>query len=309
MKISGAEPCSARIAGISSSEGGTIQKTRIMKINPILLLVGLFALPMINHADAGKPLKVDELRAEYTAARQAYEAIKKPKLGEKDFQQELGVWAKTNSRHRKAARALTRSLVPMVSELPPAEFQPVEAELRQIHSDIVVASTQSGHDSLQFFAELILPEVRDKQPAADRVALFVELTQPDNWIREIDRLIKKDVISEPTGWGIQDVHALALARAGKFDSARKESDLLLKKVNATLPGKFETNHFGRVRTKESLYREFLMHRALIEALSGENKAAEKRLAQAKAIKEADTDIQKIQTPLEKAILKRTGSAL
>lgn len=284
-----------------------------MKINRILLLVGLLALPMTNHAaaapDDGKPLKVDALRAEYMAAQQAYDAIEKPVLGAKDFHQELGVWSKANTRHRNAAQALTRSLVPMVSELPPAEFQPVEAELRQIHRDIVGslggARSQSMHNSLAFFAEVILPQVRDKEPAADRAALFVELTQPDSWIRETDRLIKKDLISEPIGWVIQDVHALALARADKFDSAREESDLLLKKVRATLPGRFGTNHCGRVRTKESLYREFLMHRALIEALSGDNKAAEKRLAEAKAIKETDADIQAIQALVEKSILNLT----
>ena len=282
-----------------------------MNIPHILVLVLLAALPALAEPEDARLLESDKLWKEYSESREALAAIPRPQLGEPDFRKKLSVWSDAETRNREAARKLFPVLAGMAADVQEeADYELMEVELRQIQQDLTGSPTQASLNNSKYFAEVILPLVRDKKLAPTRASLFADLTKPGEWIRESDKIAERGQIAEPVGWGVQDTHALALARAGKFDAARKDSDLLLKKITITLEKgrlpKLTMTHNGRSRTKPSLHREFLLHRALIEALAGDAKAAEERLAMAKKIEEPDADILKTHLALEKNIAKITS---
>ncbi|MCH7229034.1 hypothetical protein [Haloferula sp. A504] len=208
--------------------------------------------PVLAQADEIGAGKLDELWNEYAEAHQALSRIEKPELGAAGFAERLTLWSDAYSRNREAAKALVHPLVKRVASIPDGEFRAARTDLKQIHGDLTKGQPQASHDNLQYIAGAVLPEVRDKEPAADRASLFAELTTPDALIREADARTKRGEISEPVGFAIQDTHALALARAGKMDAARRENDLLLKKLEILIEKsrlKIGTNHRGVVRTK------------------------------------------------------------
>ncbi len=268
-----------------------------MKIIRSLLLAALSAVSTVD-AIAADPandpfLHIDQQWKRYELARQELAKVKKPVLGEEDFAKKLGVWAEANRKKNEAARALVQPLVALTSTVPDDQFQMVRDELRIIHKDLTDAPTQASNDARGFFAAQVLPHLCEGELKPDRADLFVELTAPNEWIKAADRRIQRGELSEPVGFAVQDAHALALAQAGDFKGARQQSDLLLKKMESLLGGrlpKLGINHRDTVRTKPSLHREFLLHRALIESLAGEAETAKERLAAAKTIKEEDKNV-------------------
>lgn len=247
----------------------------------------------------------DKLLVEYTEARKALAEIPRPQRNDANFRKKLGLWSDANQRCTDAAQKLFPVLAEVATSARAEDYEIIKFELKQIHGDLFVDRTQAGHDALSFFAKSIVPLLRDKKLAPERATLFADLTKPDQWVREYDKMMERGQLCEPVGWDIQDAYALALGRAGKFKEARRESDLLLKKVNliitkGRLPG-VGTYHHGVVRQKKSLQREFMCHRALIEALAGDAAKARAKLKEAHAIEEPDAEIKKSQMVLEKTI--------
>ena len=283
-----------------------------MKNQRALLTAGLFALSSLVPA-AAAPVeapadKLDQMRKDYAEAHDFLKATPRPVLGDPDFNAKLEIWSEMYTRHRELGRAMLVPLVTLAAEGPDDRFPAVRDELQGLHRELVDGPTQSSHDNLAHVSGVILPYLRDGELQADRAALFVSLTTPDDWVRGYDARTKRGVPSEPTGLLIQDVHSLALARAGEFDAARKESDLLLKKAEILLGGRLpdlRMNHGGLKRTKQSLQREFLLHRALIESLAGEEKTAREFLALAGKIAEVDQEVLNGQAPLLRQLGKLT----
>ena len=85
-------------------------------------------------------------------------------------------------------------------------------------------------------------------------------------------------------------------------------EVMLKKAEILLGGRLpdlRMNHGGLKRTKQSLQREFLLHRALIESLAGEEKTAREFLALAGKIAEVDQEVLNGQAPLLRQLGKLT----
>ena len=78
--------------------------------------------------------------------------------------------------------------------------------------------------------------------------------------------------TEPLGWDVQAVYALALARAGRFAEATRENDLLLTKVATNLKKGRLPNlplfFMGAQRSQKSLQQQLTLHKAFILRLEG-----------------------------------------
>ncbi len=286
-----------------------------MSQNRILLVAGILALlasrPVVAESRGDNQLKTDELRKEYAAACGALDKIERPQIGAGGFPEKLAVWSKAFQRKRDAAQALLPPLVQLTSELPAdaEEFPKVRAELLEIHQEMTGQANQASLDQLSFFADTIFPHLLERNLGVDRARLFVKLTTPDQLVRVNDRAATSGAPTESHNWNVQDAHALSLMRAGKLKAARKESDLLLKKVCVNLNkgnplAVGGVNYRDGVRSDESLRREYLLHRALIEAVAGESEAAKAKLAESMAIEEDDA-IKRSQTRVVQEIESRS----
>ena len=121
-----------------------------------------------------------------------------------------------------------------------------------------------------FFSALVRPYVMPAGVTKARAAFLASLTVPNQTVRFYDRRAKQGIPEQSWGWEIQDVYAIALARAGHLQQARDENKLLLTKVNLLLKQGLWPNLVPSQLQKK---RSFLVHRALLELLSGECAAA------------------------------------
>jgi hypothetical protein len=97
---------------------------------------------------------------------------------------------------------------------------------------------------------------------------LAKLLKPTGRIKFEDRMRFIGITVEPSKWNIQADYSIAQLRAGNTYTARKENEKLLKKSTKLSEGKGGGLNYrmeGNVRTYKSLNREFLIHRALIEA--------------------------------------------
>jgi hypothetical protein len=263
-----------------------------MKSLSTLLAASSLALLTLLPAPAETaPTPIEDLRKEYAESRKLLNAAPQPVQGTPGFPADLETWSDANRRFSDSAMALIPPLVAAVVTCPADEFATVRDELIQIHRDLVAGPYQVSYDNLAYFAQVIHPHVRDGAPAADRARFLAQLSTLSDMIRTADERIKKGALSEPLGWSIQDTHSLALARADNLEAARRESDLVLKKVSMAMandgPTPIGVSHRGTIRSKASLYHELLFHRSLIEALAGDATAARAHLDEAQRLEEAE----------------------
>ena len=102
---------------------------------------------------------------------------------------------------------------------------------------------------------------------------------------------------KPSKWNIQADYSISQLRAGNIYNARKENEKLLKKSTKLSEGqgrglRYRTER--NVRTFKSLNREFIIHRALIEAHAKKHQEAKEFLSKALQIHEVD-EIKKSQS--------------
>ncbi|MFK7735359.1 MAG: hypothetical protein AB8B50_04975 [Pirellulaceae bacterium] len=240
----------------------------------------------VNRPDNPNHPSIDKLRKEYAQARDAF-----GKIDEGDFDAWGEAYGRLHEASQMFAFTLLRASWKSSSE---GEFPKLSKELLPLHQEMTGHPNQSSLDHLSFYAETIFPYLLQQNVRADQASLFVKLTTPDQLVRVNDKAAQLDTQTEPHNWIVQDAHALALMRAGKFEDARKESDLLLKKVTVNLSKgnrlavEAGVNYRDVVRSAKSLRREYLLHRALIEAVAGELEAAKAKLVEAMAVKEDDS---------------------
>ena len=98
---------------------------------------------------------------------------------------------------------------------------------------------------------------------------IVALTKPYPAIRANDRKADAGQPTEPIGWDVQAVHALALGRVGKLDEALRENRALAKKIEVNVKkGRLPDArvHFMRGdRSQKSLLRQAILQEAFILA--------------------------------------------
>lgn len=132
-------------------------------------------------------------------------------------------------------------------------------------------STESHRQASERLASVCWPHLLDTKPKSMTQAL-VDLTKPDASVRVSDRLAEEGRPTEPVGWAVQAVHALALAQAGKTAEALKENEALMKKIEVNvrkgrLPD-LQLEYFGKMRSQKSLLKQTLLQKALILAMAG-----------------------------------------
>lgn len=258
-------------------------------ILPCVLLL-MAVLPRARADDQADTL--EQLRHNYQQARAAAAKIDQPKKGSPDFQEKLKVWSAVTRKQREAAELLVPALLKHWATLSDDsdELMAIAEEIRTAYTDMSGKPlTARNSKAKSYFAGEVLPLLVDFELTRQRAALLVELTTPFAGIRINDKIALLDRPTEPLGWIVQDAHSLALLRAGRIDDARRESELLIKKVTINVQrGRVpngKVNYRGGKRTQKSLRREYLLHGALIEASGGNIEGATKMLSDAQAIKE------------------------
>jgi hypothetical protein len=241
------------------------------------ILLGLASItvsPTARAADEAGDAELKKLRLEYLTARdQAAKAVQ-PALKDPQFEQKATAWMESLDAKGRTAQRLAKGLfVAWKTTTDPAEAVRLEPELGGIYRELTGPSvSEKKQEVFEFFSALAMDGATQPDIGPKRAAFLATLTVPHQGVRECDRLVKLGKPSEPWGWEIQDAYSLALARAGQFQQAREENDLLQAKVDLLL-------RLNRVpalaENRKKVKRDFLVHRSLIESLAGNGDEARK----------------------------------
>lgn len=253
---------------------------------------------------------LEQLRHGYEQARDAAAKIEQPKRGSDGFRDNLKVWSEARRKRREAAHALVPVLLEHWTTLQDDsnETAATGKEIKAVYVDIAGKPlTQANSNARSFFADAVWPLLANNKLSQGQAELLVELTEPHLGVRMNDKIAQLGKPTEPLDWDLQDAHSLALLRAGRFDDARRESELLLKKITINrergLVPNVKVEYRGGERTQQSLRREYLLHLALIEAVGGDKDKAKELLTEVAGIQEAE-EITKQQEPCVREIESR-----
>ena len=305
-----------------------LNRKRIVMVSAIVLAVAM-VVTMLSPEDsitknseqsstnvAAAPSKeLTKLRDEY---RKLPPDAEPPKFNAANFSAKLDDWHAAHTKRQTVGRKYEAELLRLWFALPEdsEQFRSVTNELQTLTRQLQgKPNTGHHHAETSFLANAVHLKLIEGV-SVGKAKVLVELTKPHLAIRVNDRLTEKGTPTEPYGWGIQSTHALALARAGKLEMALAESAMLIKKIETTYrtaknpkaaefysQGKIE--HFGSERSAQSLHREFLLHRSLIQALAGDVVAASTTGSSVGAIEEPDEQISEKQL----AIIEAIGTAM
>ena len=211
--------------------------------------------------------------------------------------------------HRQAKDSLVEYLARLTAayvHLPENHplFQKVKEELIAQHPDNCKKKlTESYHIQLSLISNACHSELIKGRIHPKKASFLTKLLKPTGRIKFEDRMHFIGITVEPSKWNIQADYSIAELRAGNTDTARKENKKLLKKSTKLSKGKGRGLHYrieGNVRTYKSLNREFLLHRALIEAHAKKHQEAKEFLSKALEIHELD-EIKKRQSVIIREI--------
>jgi hypothetical protein len=243
-----------------------------MKWPGTVLVCGAFSLllasPCARAAEPSGNPPLDALRKQYDAASETAAARDRPRLKDPNFSQKLTCWIQTQHAQADAGRRLAEELLKLWAAANDGspELHAIEKDLHELYQEM----TEPPSTECMFFSALVRPYVMPAGVTKSRAAFLASLTVPNQTIHFYDRRAKQGIPGQSWGWDIQDVYAVALARAGHLQQAREENKLLLTKVNLLLKqGLWPSLVSGELQKK----RSFLVHRALVEWLSGECEAA------------------------------------
>jgi len=272
----------------------------ILYCRAVLLITSFIALLIPIHGSAaqaqqgenGSSPSLDELRKAYKEAVARAANIPRPKFGTPGFKDKLSAWAKVQRQRTTAVHRFAGALLKTWKALPDdsRDLPTIEKEIKAIYQEETKPPlTEKSHKETQFFAGIIWKFVVPPVLSQKRALFLTSLTAPHRGIRANDRRANLNLPTEPWGWDIQDTYSIALLRAGRLKEARKENELLLKKLTVNLKrGRLpnvKVNFRGGKRTQMSLKREFLLHRSLIEVTAGEVRTAKAFLEAASTIDE------------------------
>ena len=157
--------------------------------------------------------------------------------------------------------------------------------------------TESYHNQLSLISNACYPELIKGRILPKKASFLAKLLKPTGRIKFEDRMRFIGIPVEASKWNIQADYSIAQLRAGNTYTARKENEKLLKKSTKLSEGRGGGLNYrmeGNVRTYKSLNREFLIHRALIEAHAKKHQEAKEFLSKALKIHEVD-EIKKSQS--------------
>ena len=150
--------------------------------------------------------------------------------------------------------------------------------------------TESYQNQLSLISNACHPELIKGRILPKKASFLAKLLKPTGSIKFEDRMRFIGITVEPQKWNIQADYSIAQLRAGNIYTARKENEKLLKKSSKLSEGKGRGLNYrieGNVRTYKSLNREFLIHRALIEAHAKKHQEAKEFLSKALEMHEVD----------------------
>ncbi len=243
-----------------------------MKLPGTIFACGAFSLllasPCARAADPSGSVSLDALRKQYDAASETAAASDRPRLKDPNFSQKLSRWIRTQREQADVGRQLAGELIKLWAAANDGspELHAIEKEFHDLYQDM----TEPPSTECMFFSALVRPYVMPAGVTKSRAAFLASLTVPNQLIHFYDRRAKQGIPGRSSGWEVQDTYAVALARAGQVKQAREQSKLLLTKVNLLLK---QGQWPSRVPAELQKKRSFLLHRALLEWLSGEREAA------------------------------------
>ena len=167
-------------------------------------------------------------------------------------------------------------------------FQKVKEELISQHPKYNKNKlTESYKNQLSLLANTFHNELIKDRVSRKKASFLANLIKPTGSIKFEDRMQLIGITVEPRSWIIQAAYSLAQLRTGNISTARKENVKLLRKSEKLSQKGNGINYRkeGDVRTYQSLYREYLLHRALIESHAKEKEVAKKYLNRCLKIEE------------------------
>ena len=175
-------------------------------------------------------------------------------------------------------------------------FPKVKEELIAQHPDNCKKKlTESYHNQLSLISNACHPELIKGRILPKKASFLAKLLKPTGRIKFEDRMRFIGITVKPSKWNIQADYSIAQLRAGNIYTARKENEKLLKKSTKLSKERGLNYRTERnVRTYKSLNREFIIHRALIEAHDKKHQEAKEFLSKALKIHEVD-EIKKSQS--------------
>jgi len=175
-------------------------------------------------------------------------------------------------------------------------FPKVKEELIAQHPDNCKKKlTESYHNQLSLISNACHPELIKGRILPKKASFLAKLLKPTGRIKFEDRMRFIGITVKPSKWNIQADYSIAQLRAGNIYTARKENEKLLKKSTKLSKERGLNYRTERnVRTYKSLNREFIIHRALIEAHAKKQQEAKEFLSKALQIHEVD-EIKKSQS--------------
>jgi hypothetical protein len=217
--------------------------------------------------------------------------INKWKPGFRKLLEENG--EKWSTVHRQAKDSLEEYLSKLTSayiNLPESHpsCQNVKSELLSQHPKYNKKKlTESYKNHLTLLANTFHNELIKEKISQKKASFLADLIKPTGSIKFEDRMRLIGITVEPQSWIIQAAYSLAQLRAGNISTARKENVKLLRKSEKLSKKGNGINYRkeGDVRTYQSLYREYLLHRALIESHAKEKGLAKKYLTRSLKIEE------------------------
>jgi len=148
--------------------------------------------------------------------------------------------------------------------------------------------TESYHNQFSLISNACHPELIKGRILPKKASFLAKLLKPTGRIKFEDRMRFIGITVKPSKWNIQADYSIAQLRAGNIYTARKENEKLLKKSTKLSKERGLNYRTERnVRTYKSLNREFLIHRALIEAHAKKHQEAKEFLSKALQIHEVD----------------------
>ena len=167
-------------------------------------------------------------------------------------------------------------------------FQKVKEELIAQHPKYNKNKlTESYKNQLTLLANTFHNELIEEKISRKKASFLANLIKPTGSIKFEGRMHLIGITVEPQSWIIQAAYSLAQLRAGNISTARKENVKLLRKSEKLSKKGNGINYRkeGDVRTFQSLHREYLLHRALIESHAKEKEVAKKYLTRSLKIEE------------------------
>jgi hypothetical protein len=207
------------------------------------------------------------------------------------------IFRETNELYEKYLFKLVDVFVKL-SETDPKTKEIKEEILNQHPNKTKKNLTEAYGQQLSLLANASHPHLSVHGIKKEKAAFIAKLLKPKGSTRFEDIMHLIGITTEAQNWNIQADYSLAHLRAGNIAIARKENAKLLRKSERLSQKRSSLNYSkeNHIRSCLSLHREFLLHRALIEALANQSEQAHHYLRKALKIKEGN-QVQKEQESL------------